>query len=170
MKKILAAVVSAGMSISLFAFDVASSLPLKGAVKSYTRTEYSVTSKFGDYFRTPETKFVHVMNGAGQETESSELTPRDVLVNKIQNTYDTNGKLISQVGYNSDNVLIWKSAATYAANGRKIDNSEYGKDGTLKSKTIYTYTGNQLSDETYYDGTGVIVWKITYAYADSGSL
>lgn len=170
MKKLFAAVAAAGMCVSLFAFDVTDYLPLKGIVKSCTRTDYSVTSKFGDYFRTPETKTVRLFNGAGQETESSEMTPRDVLVNKIQNTYDAAGKLVSQVGYNSDNALIWKSAVTYGADGNKADVSEFGKDGTLKSRTIYIYTGNKLSDETYYSSDGAVASKITYKYNDAGQL
>jgi len=170
MKKILAAVVTAGMCVSLFALDMVDYLPLKGTVKSYTRVDYGVTTKFGDYFRTPEKKTIRQFNGAGQETESSEMTPRDVLLNKIQNTCDAAGKLVSQVGYNSDNALIWKSVITYGANGSKSDISEYGKDGTLKGKTIYIYNGNKLSDETYYNGDGAISWKITYKYNDAGLL
>ncbi|MFA6856653.1 MAG: hypothetical protein WCR31_05530 [Treponema sp.] len=170
MKKLFAAVAVAVMCVSLFAFDVADYLPLKGIVKSCTRTEYSITSKFGDYFRTPETKTVRVFNGAGQETESSEMTPRDVLVNKIQNTYDAAGKLVSQVGYNSDNALIWKSVITYGTDGNKSNVSEYGKDGTLKSKTIYIYNGNKLSDETYYSSDGAVASKTTYKYNEGGQL
>ena len=170
MKKILAACLASFISISLFAFDVEDYLPLKGTVKSYTRIDYSITTKFGDYFRTPEKKTLHMLNGAGFEAESSEMTPRDVLVNKIQNTYDAAGKLVSQVGYDSDNKLIWKSTAAYAADGKKSDNSEFGKDGTLKGKTIYTYTGANLSDETYYNGDGALAWKNTYVYNDAGQL
>ncbi|MCK9170358.1 MAG: hypothetical protein M0P01_08080 [Treponema sp.] len=170
MKKLFAAVAAAGMCVSLFAFDVTDYLPLKGSVKSCTRTEYSITSKFGDYFRTPELKTIRVFNGAGKETESSEMTPRDVLVNKIQNTYDAAGKLVSQVGYNSDNALIWKSTVEYGTDGNKSSVSEYGKDGTLKSKTVYIYSGNKLSDETYYSSDGAVASKTTYKYNEAGQL
>lgn len=170
MKKACTAVLAAGMCVSLFAFDVETYLPLKGTVKSYTRTDYSVTSKFGDYFRTPETKMTHILDNAGLETESSEMTPRDVVQNKVQNSYDATGKLTAQAGYNADGALIWKSVITYAANGNKTDISEYGKDGALKGKTLYAYNGTKLADETYYNGDGTIAWKTTYAYNDAGQV
>src|SRR5574344_1755940 len=113
MKKIIAAVAVAGMSVSLFALDLFSVVPLKGSVKSYTVTDYSISSKFGDYFRTPETKFTHVLNASGFATESSELTARDVLANKITNTYNDVGKLVGQVAYSGENQLIWKNTITY---------------------------------------------------------
>jgi len=169
MKKMFAALAAAVMCVSAFAFDVTEYLPLKGTVKNYTRTDYGITSKFGEYFRTPEMKSVRVFDRAGREIESSEMTGRGTLVNKIKNTYDASGKLTAQDGYNADNALIWKSTVTYGAAGNKTDESEYGKDGGLKNKTIYTYTGSLLTDESYYGAGGELVWKIVYAYDDAGA-
>ena len=65
-----AALAAAVMCVSAFAFDVTEYLPLKGTVKNYTRTDYGITSKFGEYFRTPEMKIVRVFDRAGREIES----------------------------------------------------------------------------------------------------
>ena len=86
MKKMFAALIAAVMCVSVFAFDVMEYLPLKGTVKNYTRTDYGITSKFGEYFRTPEMKIVRALDRAGREIESSEMTGRGTLVNKIKNT------------------------------------------------------------------------------------
>ena len=115
MKKMFAALIAAVMCISAFAFDVMEYVPLKGAVKNYTRIDYGITAKFGEYFRTPEMKIVRIFDRAGREIESSEMTGRGTLVNKIKNTYDASGKLTAQDGYNADNALIWKSSVTYGA-------------------------------------------------------
>ena len=149
--------------MSLFAYDVATNLQLKGNVKSVTKTNYNIALKFGDYFRTPNSKFVFTYDSNGKQIESTELTPRDVVVNKVNSTYDASGNLVEQVGFDGENVQLFKSVVTYK-NGVKADTSEYGKEGLLKSKTIYTYDGTKLTDETYYNAEGAIVWKIIYSY------
>lgn len=163
MKKLILAVSFAFSGLALSAYDIVSATAPKGFVRSVTRTDYTVVSKFGEYFRTPEVKFVDVYNAAGLRTESSELTARGVLVNKIRNEYDAAGVLQSQTGFDGDGAQIWKNVITYA-NGLKTDSSEYGKDGALRGKTVYAYSGSSLTEETSYDADGKIVWKIVYQY------
>lgn len=150
-------------------FDIEAYIPLKGDVKSYTRTDYDITTKFGDYFRTPVVKMVHTLDD-GKETSTSETTARDVLINKVVNVYDDDDRLMGQTGYNADNATIWKNETTYGPDGNKADTSEFGKDGTLKSKTIFTYTDGNLTDETCYNGDGKLVWKTICQYNGAGLL
>lgn len=165
-----AAVMTAAFHLSAAgSFDIESYVPLKGPVKSYTRTDYDITTKFGDYFRTPVVKMVHTLDG-GQELATSETTARDVLVNRVVNVYDSNGRLSAQTGYNADNATIWKNETTYGADGNKADVSEFGKDGTLKSKTIFAYTDGHLTEETCYNGDGALVWKTIRDYNGAGLL
>lgn len=165
MKKLIAGVAVLFVGLSLFAMDLKEYVPLKGAVKSYTMTDYEISSQFGDYFRTPEVKQSHVLE-AGIETETSEYSPNDVLVNKIKNTYDSAGKLMEQTASDANGKVLWHSVVTYNDKGFKSDVSEKNADGVLKSRTIYTYNeSNLLADETTYNGKGALVWKIIYAYS-----
>lgn len=163
MKKILCILCAATFSLSAFAFDVSAEYQVVGNPKSVTRTDYSIASKFGEYFRTPSSKFSYKYDAKGKLLESSEFTPRDVLVNRIQNSFDESGNIVEQIGYNSENVLAWKSVLSYKGGLRK-DCSEYGADGKLRSKIIYSYEGKNLVDETCYNSDGALVGKIIYKY------
>lgn len=145
-------------------FDIEGYVPLKGTVKGYTRTDYEITTKFGDYFRTPVTKTIHTLEN-DKELSTSETTARDVLVNRVVNVYGDGGKLTGQTLYNADNAAIWKSETVYGSDGNKSETSEFGKDGALKGKTIYQYTDGNLTDETCYNGDGALVWKNVYTYS-----
>lgn len=165
MKKLIASVAVLFVGISLFAVDVKKYVPLKGAVKSYTMTDYEISSQFGDYFRTPEMKQAHIFNGE-IEAESSEYSPNDVLVSKITNAYNDTGKLVAQTANDANGKILWRSVITYNNKGLKVDTSEESSDGVLKGRTIYTYNeSNLLVDETTYNGKGALVWKITYNYS-----
>lgn len=169
MKKVLFVLLSFGISLSLFAADIFTYAPIKGTVKSYTETEFSIASKFGNYFRTPSSKFTHSFDAKGNETASIEYTPRDVELNKITSKYDSNGKLIEQVCTNADQEIIWKMSTSYK-DGLKQDVSEYDAKGNLKDKTIFMYDGNKLIDETSYDGEGALMWKTIYKYNANGKI
>ena len=65
MKKILSLACVASFAISLFAVDIFEYVPLKENPKNYTKTEYSIASKFGNYFRTPKVKYLHVFDEEG---------------------------------------------------------------------------------------------------------
>lgn len=169
MKKIIIFAVLMSAVISVFAYDIAANSPVKGAVRTVTRTDFSVTSKFGEYFRTPGAKFVYKYDSYGRRTEASELTVRDALINKVVNVYDAAGNLTEQTGFDEENTKVWRSVITYK-DGMKSDVSEFGKDNSLKGRTIYSYNGKRLSDETSYNGEGAIIWKVVYAYNDRGQL
>lgn len=168
MKKSVTLVLAAALSLSLFGADIFTYAPLSKNVKSYTKTEYSIASKFGNYFRTPSVKFLHTFDADNNEIESDEMTPRDAVVNKLVSTYDK-GLLTAQSFTNSDGELIWKSTISYK-DGVKVDCSEYDAKDNLKDRTIYTYENGLLVDETSYDGEGALVWKTIYKYNANGKI
>ena len=169
MKKLIFAACLGLVGTSLFANEIISVENLKTKAKSVTRTEFSIVSKFGEYFRTPSVKYVYTFDAQGKITESSELTPRDTVINKIVNTYDAIGNLASQVCYDSDNNKIWNSVITYK-NALKSDCSEYNKNGVLTGKTTYAYDDDNLIDESCYNADGVLVWKIIYEYNSNNKI
>ena len=94
MKKLICFSAAALLSFQFFAVDIFSTgtVNLSGSVQSFTRTDYSVTTKFGNYFRTPAAKTTHNFT-EGKETEEIHLTPRDVVIRKVTFTYDDDGNL-----------------------------------------------------------------------------
>lgn len=166
MKRILTLLFVAALGMSVFALDIFNYVPFSGNVKSYTQTDFTITSKFGDLFRTPNIKIIHNFDRSGNEVEIAELSAKDVLLNKTLSKYDAYNNLIEQNCYDSSNELLWQTIITYK-DGRKADSSEYGKNGQLRGKVIYGYTGNNLSEETGYDSEGALVWKTIYKYTDN---
>ncbi len=167
MKKILAFVLTTGLSLSLFAADIFKYAPITGNVKAYTETDFTIATRFGTLYRTPSSKIMHIFDSNGKETSSSELTPKDAVINTISTTYDTAGNLVEQLCTSADGEVVWKNTYTYK-NGLKIDASEYDRKGNLRARTIYTYENNLLADESSYDGEGALIWKTIYKYSDSG--
>ena len=166
MKKILAFALTATFSLSLFAADIFSYVPVTGNVKNYTETDFSIATRFGTLYRTPSTKILHTFDANGKETSSSELTPKDAIINTISSTYDSAGHLTEQLCTSADGEVVWKNTYTYK-NGLKVDASEYDRKGNLRARTIYTYENNLLTDESSYDGEGALIWKTIYKYADN---
>lgn len=164
MKKLLFVIAAAALSVEVFAFDSTASLKPVGAVSEYTKTEYQITEKFGDYYRSPRAKFVHVFNSNGKETESSELTSKDSLVDRITYKYEGNN-LVETICTDADGKVSWKMTATYDASGNKIDESEYNASDNLVNRTIWKINGNQV-DESYYNADGALLSKIITKYDD----
>lgn len=167
MKKLLAFVFAAGLSLSLFAADFFKYAPITGNVKSYTETTFSIATRFGTLYRTPSSKIQHVFDSNGKEISSSELTPKDAVINTIVAKYDSAGNLVEQVCTSADGEIVWKNTNTFK-NGFKVDNSEYDRKGTLRARAIYTYDNNLLVDESSYDGDGALIWKTIYKYDENG--
>ena len=71
MKKILLALSLTAAAFSLHAFDTAAPIAVKTGIREYTRTGYIITEKFGDYYRSPSAKYVHVFDVNGKEIEST---------------------------------------------------------------------------------------------------
>ena len=163
MKKLLSIILASALGLSVYALDIFTYAPINGNVKSYTQTDFSIVSRFGDLFRVADTKIIHNYDSKNLESEVIELNSKDVVINKTYNIYDSNNNLVEQDCYDADGILLWKTVITYK-NNLKVDSSEYGKNGTLRGKVIYTYDGTQLVDETGYDSEGALVWKTIYKY------
>ena len=157
MKKILITAAFAAIAVSAFSFDSEKIVP-KGKVNSYSKTDYSVTSKFGEYFRTPDAKYVHVFDQTGLEIESSEYSPKDVLIDKITYGYDVSRNLISETCSDGNGNLLWKSEYSYQTDGKLKDVSTYDAGGVLTGKKIYKNTANEEA-ESVYNADGALVSK-----------
>ena len=169
MKKLLAFALTAGLSLSLFAADIFKYAPITGNVKAYTETDFTIATRFGTLYRTPSSKIMHIFDSNGKETTSSELTPKDAVINTISTTYDTAGNLVEQLCTSADGEVVWKNTYAYK-NGLKVDASEYDRKGNLRARTIYTYENNLLTGESSYDGEGALIWKTIYKYDDNNRI
>ena len=169
MKKLLALALTASLGLSLFAADIFTYAPITGNVKSYTETNFSIASRFGTLFRTPSSKITHNFDTNGKETTSSELTPKDAVINTISSSYDSNGNLAEQVCTSADGEIVWKNTYTYK-NNLKADVSELDRKGDLRARTIYTYDNNLLVDESSYNGEGALIWKTIYKYDENNRI
>ena len=167
MKKTLLAISLTAVAFSLYAFDTAAPVAVKSGVREYTRTGYIITEKFGDYYRSPSAKYVHVFDVNGKEIESSELTNKDILVDKVSYEYDTAGKLTTTVCTDAEGKINWKIITTYDANGNKADESQYNASDILVNKSIWKYTGKQ-AEEAYYDTDGALLSKTITKFDDAG--
>ena len=74
MKKVLLSALIATAGFLAFAFDDSPFMKPNGEPKSYTQTEFTISTKFGDYYRTPAVKYKHTFNDAGLEIESAEYS------------------------------------------------------------------------------------------------
>ena len=169
MKKIISIAFAAVFGFSLFAADIFTYVPLNSDIRSYTKTDFSIASKFGNYFRTPSLKTKHSFEN-GKEVSSSEMTPKDLIQNSISSIYDENGRLREQSYTNSDSEIVWKNLYSYNSDGLKSEISEYDTKNSLKSKTLFIYDRGNLVDETTYDGEGALLWKTIYKYTPAGAI
>lgn len=147
------------LGFNIYAFDPAPALVPVGNVKDYTKTDYTITEKFGDYYRSPKAKYVHVFDENGRQTETSEFTGKDVPVDRIVYSYDEAGNLVSTTGFDADGKLNWKISATFDSKNRKTEESEFNAANVLVSKSIWKYNGSQ-SEEAYYNSDGALLGKI----------
>lgn len=150
--------------LNAFAFDAAPLFVPTNGVKSYVETDYAIASKFGEYFRTPNKKYQHTFNVAGQEIENSELSIDGRALDKIVYEYDKNGRVAVQSGYDDSDTLVWKVVSSYNASGLKTEEAEYDGKNNLSSKLIYKYSGKNCVDETFYNGDGTLIWKNIFVY------
>lgn len=166
MKKVLLIALAATFITGAFATESFAFKPA-GRVTSYTQSEYNVSTKFGDYYRSPSSKFLHVLNAnTGLETEVDEYTTKDVLLSKVIYQYDSSLNLTATLYYNGKEELIWKTAVTYNADGTKKDESEFDKNGKLIGRTIFKYS-DKKTDESYYDANGKLLEKTITKYDGS---
>lgn len=180
MKKIITVTLAAFLALTAFAADSESIKPV-GNVSSYTQSEFNITTKFGDYYRTASSKFLHILNPkTGLEIEVDEYTSKDVLLSKVTYDYDTSLNLIATKLYNDQEELVLKTEITYTDDGQKKDESDYDEEGNLTARTIYKYEDGKI-DKSYYTAQGKLLEKCitkyngdliseVLSYADDGSL
>jgi len=162
MKKTIFVLTTALLGASVFAFDPFPSLKPAVPTGEYTKIDYQITEKFGDYYRSPRSKYVHVFGSNGLETEAYELTSKDVVVDKIVYTYE--GENVTSVTCtDSDGKLSWKITTLYDSNGNKTEESEFNASNNLVNKTIWRINGKQI-DESYYNADGSLLSKIISKY------
>ena len=87
---------------NIYAFDPAAAVSLSAPVKDYTKTTYTITEKFGEYYRSPKAKYLHVFDANGRQTETSEFTAKGAVVDRLVFAYDAAGNLTSTTGFDSD--------------------------------------------------------------------
>lgn len=166
MKKIVAALTCLSLGLSLFAFDILDFVSVKEGVTEYTCTEYSVATKFGDYFKTVSGKTTYKLDNYGHEIETASYSPRGALESLIKSTYDAGGNIEKQEGYNSSDSLVWKTEYG-TKKGARNEINDYDPEGNLRNRTILKYENDLLVDETGYDSLGVLIWKNTYKYDEN---
>ncbi len=170
MKKVVLAAFTVLVGSSLFAFDDSPFITPNGGAKSFVQTEFTITTKFGDYYRSPSTKYKHIFNELGLETESAEYSPGDQLVDKIVYSYTGDGKIVSQTCFDDKGNVFWKINSVFGKDGRKTEENEYDAKGVLLGKTVFKYEDSNSTDETYYNSRGDLIWKNTYFYDELGKL
>ncbi len=192
MKKTILFTAAALIASSLFAFDN-DFLDPRGNVKNYTKTEYSVSSKFGEYFRTVAAKHEHTF-ADGLRKETASYTSKDQLTDRITYEYNgdrtiasasffdgsgkltkkityeyADGKLKSETEFNGDNDLTAKNIYKYET-GKKTE-SLYNSDGKLISRSIFTVSGDdKVLEASYYFGDGTLSHGEKFLYTDKGEL
>jgi len=158
MRKTIMAISVVALTANLYAFDPDATLKTSGTVGEYTKTEFSITQKFGDYYRSPRAKYVHSFASNGKEAVSKELTSRDSVVDSISYSYNTSGKLVSQICTDADGKVQWKITYAYDGSGNKIDESEYNASDILMNRSIWKYSGKQ-TEESLYNSEGALLGK-----------
>ncbi len=178
------------LAFSVFAEDSVAVFKPAGNVSSYTRTIYSVSSRFGDYFRTVSKKEVHEMKN-GLETEVSLLSAKDELIQKSSWVYNANGtiKTLSvtdaekevkhEYEYTADlkiGVITAKDLNTeeitsktiYKYEDGKITEDFYDEEGKLLTRKIRTLdpSGN-IAEETSYNGDGTFSFLEKYSFNEA---
>ena len=169
MKKVVSSLLVLGISVFAFAGEPLLVNVPTGNVKSYIKTDYTIASKFGEYFRTPSAKYQHVFNEYGQEIENSSLTTDGKVLDKITYSYDSKGNITTQTGLDDAGNVMWKIVNTYDKKGLKTEEAEYDAKDYLSSKSIFKYTGTNCTEETLYNGNGKIIWKNIYEYDENNN-
>ena len=168
MKKTFIAMTVAALSFNIYAFDPAAAVSLSAPVKDYTKTTYTITEKFGEYYRSPKAKYLHVFDANGRQTETSEFTAKGAVVDRLVFAYDAAGNLTSTTGFDSDGKISWKTVTVYDSNGNKTEESEYNASDMLVNKSIWKTSPEKQSEEAYYNADGALLGKTIVKFDDAG--
>ena len=153
-------------AFSAFADNFSTGFTPAGNVTSYTKTNYSVTSKFGEYFRSVSEKEVHNFSN-GQETEYSLLNAKDELITKTTYTYNAK-KLASMAYFDAESEAELKTEYEYGVDSKiKSYTVTESDSGNLSSKTIYKYEGKKVT-ENHYDKDGKLYMRVIQTLNDDG--
>lgn len=167
MKKTMATALAAVLSLCAFCSDFSIGFIPEGAVSSYTKTAYSVTSKFGDYFRTVTEKEMHTF-ADGLESDVSVYSPKDELLRKYAHTYNAEKKLTGFEYADFSSGVSLKTEFEYAADGKiKSETVTDANSGSLNSKSIFKYEDAKCT-ESLYDADGALVSRIISVQGESG--
>lgn len=145
------------LSANAFCFDI-NSINLQGSIGSLTQTDYTVSTKFGDYFRTPSEKTVYIYNSQGLLTEKGLYTAKDVLIEKTSYSYNISMYLTQEVTSDANGTPTEKTTYEYTTDGQLSSISTYNGSGELTCKVIYKYTAapNAQVTESVYNGEGAL--------------
>lgn len=152
MKNIITTILLASISFSLFAYDQLHFTPT-GKFSSFTKTDYSVTSKFGDYFRSVDSKDVHIFDETGLKIETLTYNSKDELSCKIAYKYDTSRNHTSTIFTDATGNIQWTTQIEYQEEGFVKSESEFDADNNLISKSMFKYENSKVT-ENLYDGEG----------------
>lgn len=157
MKKLFISTIFAFAAFSAFAYDSSVFTP-NGKFSSYTQTSYSVTSKFGNYFRSVDAKDVYVFDDTGLKLETSTYNAKDELLGKLQFKYDTSRNLSSETFVDANGNVLWTTKIEYETDGKLKSDSEYDANNKLISRIIYKYEDSKITED-YYDGDGALLTR-----------
>lgn len=167
MKKSALIAAIALISGSVFAFDSDPITPA-GNVDSFTKTEYSVASKFGEYFRTVSVKHVHTYTN-GLRTMIASYTAKDELVDKTEYTYNDEKQMTFLVSTDAQGKIIKKISYEYLADGRLKSESEFNEENELTAKNIIKYESGKTT-ESLYNGEGRLISRTVNTIAADGKI
>lgn len=165
MKEIALFTAVALLAGSVFAFDT-EILDFKGTPESYTKTEYSVTSRFGEYFRTVAIKHVHTYAG-GLKREVASYSAKDELLDIVSYEYTSDRKIQSEVSKNAEGKITRKSVYEYSSDGKLKSESAYNAEGALTAKIIFKYESGKTT-ESFYNAEGKLVSRTIHIVAADG--
>ena len=154
MKKLISLAVLAATTILAFAYDN-ELLEVKGGYRSYTKTHYAVTSKFGDYFRTVADKYEHSLDGS-KRTAIKSLNAKDELLDQTSFEYNADGTLAAMT---LSDITGSTTRIVYEYEDSRIKSeSEFNSDGELCKKLIYKYADSKTT-QSMYDATGKLMFR-----------
>lgn len=85
-------------------------------------------------------RFEYRYDAAGNKTEEESYSWNGARTSRLVHTYDERGNLLTQTSYNADDSLHWKHVHVYDAEGRKAESAQYQGE-TLRYKFLFTYDG-----------------------------
>ena len=132
------------------------------------RIEYRIVQPNGS---ASDEKYVYEYDSNGNRLVE-ELYHKTSLISRNENTYDAQGRLISQISYNPDSTVSSRIRVSFAPEGKPIEQTRHDGD-LLTYRVRYTYdtkhrpvqvetTGSYV--ETDSSSEGHITGKVVYVY------